>query len=173
MTGNFNDSVALALKYAGKDPNGEDKYFGRYNFLFNNCSDYTNEILEHGNIDGMFSQVLGKVNGPISIPAVREKLFSKTSYIDSFPNAMISVGERLKDSDIGISKIAGKALVDRGKFINSAMNFAGDIVGYAIGRADNVVDRQKKVASIVTNAIVDIGTAIVDGVVSIWNRLFS
>ena len=166
LTGNFNDSVTLALKYAGKDPNGDNKYFGRYNFLFNNCSDYTNEILEAGNIDGMFSQVLGKVNGPISIPAVREMLFSVTDYIDSFPDAVISTGEHLKNSDTAFAQIVGSTLVGTGEFIDTTIDFVGDVAGAVVGTADALVDEAKKVAADVTSAIYEAGSAI-------WNRLFS
>ena len=173
LTGNFNTSVALAKQYAKEDPHGNNKYFGKYNFLFNNCSDYTNEILEAGNIDGMFSQVLGKVNGPISIPAVRELLFSATSYIDSFPDTVISMGENLKNSDTVLGEIAGNFLVDTGAFIGSATNFVGDVAGNVIGIADAVVDDTKKAISVITNAIVDACSAIVNGAASIWNRLFS
>ena len=173
LTGNFNDSVELALKYAGKDPNGDNKYFGRYNLLFNNCSDYTNEILEHGNIDGMYSQVIGKVNGLISIPAVREWLLSATSYIDSLPDAVISIGENLKESDTAFVEVAGNALVGTGKLINGVRNFVGDVTGCVVGIADAGVDCTKKVAAVIGNTIVDVGTAVADGAVSLWNRFFS
>ena len=39
--------------------------------------------------------------------------------------------------------------------------------------ADGLVDGVKEVVAGVTNAIVDIGTAIADGAVSLWNKLFS
>ena len=105
---------------------------------------YTNEILEAGNIDGMFSQVLGKVNAHISIPAVREVLFSTASYIDSFPDAVISTGENLKNTNTIFGEIAGNILVDTGKFIDSATNFVGDIAGNVIVISDAVVDDTKK-----------------------------
>ena len=68
--GNFNDSVALARQYAGEDE--PKKNFGRYNFLFNNCSDYTDAILDVAKIDGYFSQSFVDGDSLISIPAVRE-----------------------------------------------------------------------------------------------------
>ena len=121
----------------------------------------------------MFSQVLGKVNAPISIPAVRELLFSATSYIDSFPNAVISVGENLKMSDTVFDQIVGAAIVGTGEFIDTTMNFVGDVTGAVAGIADVVADCAKKATSVVTNRIVDAGATIVDRAVSIWNRLFS
>jgi len=38
--------------------------------------------------------------------------------------------------------------------------------------ADGLVDGVKEVAAGVTNAIVDMGTAIADGAVSLWNKWF-
>ena len=113
--------------------------------LDNNTS--TSDIYEYdaaGNIDGMFSQVLGKVNGPISIPAVREMLFSVTDYIDSFPDAVISAGEDLKNTNTIFGEIAGNALVGMGEFIDTTMNFVGDVVGADVGIADLLVDGAKK-----------------------------
>ena len=158
LEGDFNKSAALAQKYY------EKQNFGRYNFLFNNCSDYTNEILEHANIDGMFSQVLGKVNSLISIPAVREMLFSTTNYIDSFPEAVISKGKNLKDSDTVFGKIAGTALVGTGEFIDGVANFVGDVTGAVVGTKDAVVDFTKKGAAVITNAVADVAQAV-------WNRI--
>ena len=121
----------------------------------------------------MFSQVLGKVNAPISIPAVREFLFSTASYIDSFPDAVISMGENLQNTNTIFGEIAGNVLVGTGVFIDTTMNFVGDVAGDMVETADGVVDCAKKVASVVTNTIVDVCTEIVNGATSIWNRLFS
>lgn len=77
MEGDFNKSAALAKKYS------ENQDFGRYNFLFNNCADYTNALLDVAEIDGICSQILGQGNSLITIPVLREFELSVASTIDS------------------------------------------------------------------------------------------
>lgn len=72
-----------------------------------------------------------------------------------------------------VGDFVGNALVDTGKFIDNAMNFAGDVVGNVFGIVDDVGDCTKKVISVATNAIVDVGTTIANEAVSLWNGLFS
>ena len=100
-------------------------------------------------------------------------LFSATDYIDSFPDAVISAGEDLKNTNTIFGEMAGNILIGRGEFINIETNFVGDVVGFRVETSDAVVNCTKKVTSVITNAIVDAGTAIVDGAVSLWNKLFS
>ena len=92
--GNFNDSVTLAKQYAGKDPNGNNKDFGKYNFLFNNCSDYTDAILDVAQINGHFSQGFVDGDSPISVPAIREW---EASLWDDVDTAIESIGNTLNE----------------------------------------------------------------------------
>ena len=92
--GNFNDSVTLAKQYAGKDPNGNNKDFGEYNFLFNNCSDYTDAILDVAQINGYFSQSFVDGDSPISVPAIREW---EASLWDDVDTVNESVGNTLNE----------------------------------------------------------------------------
>ena len=79
---------------------------------------------------------------------------------------MISTGENLKNSDTAFAQIVGSTLVGTGEFIDTTMDFVGDVAGAVVGTADALVDGAKKVAADVTSAFYEAGSAI-------WNRLFS
>ena len=66
LEGNFDQSVTTAREYSNQSPD-----FGDYNFLFRNCSDYTDAILDEATITG--TNMKNWVNGDdlISIPIVR------------------------------------------------------------------------------------------------------
>ena len=171
LTGDFNGSVEEALKYARKHPSGEEKVFGRYNFLFNNCSDYTNEILEAGNIDGMYSQMCSERNTLISIPILREFQLSVSDAIDSgikwASDGLVKAGNSMIGSNFA-GDVVGNVLVGTGNFIDGATNFIGDAVGVVASVAGEFVDGVKAVASTVTNAVVDGAQAVWDWI-SFWD----
>ena len=147
----------MAKQYAGLDPNGDTKEFGRYNFLFHNCADYTNELLDVANIEGMLSQILSEgitfPSNPISIPVLREIELSVSDAIDS-----------------GI-EWASDGLVDLGDSMIGS-NFVGDAVDVVTGVVGEFVDVGKDIAAGVTNTFVDVGTAVYEGGKYLWNKLF-
>ncbi len=144
LDGVFDESVKLAKQYAGQDPNGDNKEIGRYNFLFHNCSDYTNMLLDYADIDGRVGQIVSEGNGIISIPALREINLSLANEIDEF------FGN--KDSVLA--------------------NAIGDRIDKNRSEIGVVVDVVKDVAAGVTNTIVDVGTALCEGGKYLWNKLF-
>ena len=117
---------------------------GRYNFLFHNCSDYTNMLLDCADIDGLVGQIASEGNGLISIPALREFQLSAAIAIDEFIGA--------KD--------------------NAYANNIGDRIDETLSEIGTYVDAAKEFLAESTNAIVDIGTSLYDGAKNIWNRLF-
>ena len=164
INGDFNDSVALAEKYAS---NG----FGRYNFLYHNCADYTNELLDVADIDGMFTQILSEGNALIAIPVTRELILSFSSAMDSgvewVTNELIETGNSMVGTNIA-GDIAGNLLVSTGNFIDDASNFIGDAVDVVNGIVGEVVDVGKAVCSTVTNSIADGAQAVWD-FISFWD----
>ena len=85
--GYFNDSVTLAKQYAGVvEPN---KDFGDYNFLFNNCSDYTDAILDVAKVEDVLAQNFIDGDSLISVPVVRE---AEASVLQEIDNALKKIG---------------------------------------------------------------------------------
>ena len=169
LNGNFNASVALAQDYFKKG-------FGRYNFLFHNCSDYTNEILEVAEIDGMASQISSGANWLLpSVPVLREFQMTVSSNIDSYTNmisnGLIEAGNSIRGSGF-LGTIAGNTLLGMGKFIDASTNFAGNAIDYVNSYADKIVDGAKGIAATVTNGVVDGATAFAKGVARLWNKIF-
>ena len=144
LEGDFNASAVLANQYAGWDTEDANKDIGRYNFLFHNCSDYTNMLLDCADIDGLFGQIASEGNGLISIPAVREINLSIAIAIDKFLGT--------KD--------------------NAYANNIGDRIDETLSEIGTYVDAAKEFLAESTNAIVDIGTSLYDGAKNIWNRFF-
>ena len=162
LNGNFNASVALAEQYYN------NQNFGRYNLLFNNCADYTNELLDVADIDGMASQILSEGNALISIPVLRELELTASREIDSairwVSDGLIDAGNAISGHNI-MGDITGDMLIGTGNFIDASTNFAGDVVDVATGFVGEVVDGFKDVAAILSNGIVDIGTWV-------WDKVF-
>ena len=179
LNGDFKESVKLAKQYAGQDPNDDNKEFGRYNFLFHNCADYTNELLDVANIDGMSSQILSEgitfPSNPISIPVLREIELSVSDAIDSgiewASDGLVDLGNSMIGSNL-VGDVVGTALVGTGNFIDGATNFVGDAIDVVTGVAGEFVDVGKNIAAGVTNTIVDAGTALYEGGKYLWNKLF-
>ena len=171
LHGNFNKSVELAKQYAGLDENDDNnKDFGRYNFLFNNCADYTNALLDVADIDGMSSQILSEGNTLISIPVLREFELSVSGVIDSgiksVSDGLIYSGNSMIASNLA-GNIVGNTLIDIGNFIDNTTNVIGDAVDIVTGVTGEVVDRIKHVAATATNAIADGAQKIWDWI-SFW-----
>ena len=171
LNGNFNQSVVLAMQYAKKDPNENNKEFGRYNFLFHNCADYTNELLDVADIDGMVSQSLSEGNYLISIPALREIELSVAGTIDSIPKAitdgMITIGQNISGVNTA-GDIAGGLLALSGNFIDETLDFAGDVIDAGTSLIGEGVDLAKQGLAVVTNAIADGATKAWDWI-SFWD----
>ena len=169
LEGDFNASYALACYYA------KNQNFGRYNFLFHNCSDYTNKLLDVADLDGMSSQILSEGNSLISIPVLREFQLSVAKQKDLVTNwisdSLISAGNSISGSGL-IGDFIGDTLAGTGKFIKKASDFVGDAVDVVNGINGKVVDGAKYVASTVTNGIVDFATAAKKKTVSLWNKWF-
>ena len=166
LEGDFNKSAALAKEY-------RDVGYGRYNFLFHNCADYTNALLDVADIDGIASQILSEGNGLIAIPFLREIGLSASSGIDAViswvSNGLMGVGNSISGY-YSIGDMAGDLLIGVGSFIDSSTNLVGDVVDVVNGVVGKGVDAAKDVAATVTNGIVDFGTVIWDGAVSLWNK---
>ena len=147
---------ALANQYADSTENGKE--FGRYNFLFHNCSDYTNELLDVADIDGMFGQIASEGNRLISIPAFREFELSVASSLDFIPKArtegMKTVGKNISGIHPALD-VAGGALALLGNFAEETTNFIGDAVDVVNDVVGEVVDVVKHVEATVTNFIAD------------------
>ena len=169
LEGNFNKSVVLAKSYY------DNQDFGRYNLFFNNCADYTNELLDVANIDGMSSQILSEgitfPSNPISIPVLREFELSISDTIDSgikwASDGLVDLGNSMKGSNI-VGDVVGTALVGTGTFIDGATNFVGDAIDVVTGVAGEFVDGAKDIAATVTNDIVDGAQAVWD-FISFWD----
>lgn len=131
---------------------------GEYNFLFNNCSDYTNALLDVADIDGMASQILSEGNGLISIPVLREFGLSVSAGIDSLTNwvsdGLVNVGDSIKGNNI-VGDIVGDILVGTGNYIDASTNFVGDVVDVGRGLHGKVVDGLKYISAGITNVIAD------------------
>lgn len=160
LNGDFNESQNLAEQYYN------EKSMGRYNFLFNNCSDYTDAILNVADIDGMFAQIQIGGDSLVSIPIVRGLAASAASGMDSITNfisdGFISVGGYVKNYWNG----GGSVLVDVGKFIDTYSNKIGDSVGGFLQKATDTMDDIKKTINKGTNKLWDWGT-------SAWNFVSS
>ncbi len=113
LTGNFNDCVALASEY-------EDQQIKNYyNLPFNNCSDYTDKILNKADVDGAFTQSLLGTTNAVSIPiAVQENLRTTTQIDNSLGtnNGFINeVGDFIGDVQeiISLPIVATKSMGER------------------------------------------------------------
>ena len=65
-----------------------------YNFLINNCSDYTDAILDVARIKGNYSQKFVKGDSPISVPVIREMEASLWDGVDQ----VIEGKEKISDN---------------------------------------------------------------------------
>ena len=134
MEGNFDACVELAYDYSNGD-------FGGYNFLFNNCSDYTDAILDVADVDGVFSQIFTDSDSAISSPIIREIEFSICNRIDdtvrALNNSVILVGKLVG----GESNFMGKTLIQAGEGMQETYNKAGDVAGKAKEKADDCIEK--------------------------------
>lgn len=134
MEGNFDACVELAYDYSNGD-------FGGHNFLFNNCSDYTDAILDVADVDGVFSQIFTDSDSAISSPIIREIEFSICNRIDdtvrALSNSVILVGKLVG----GESNFMGKTLIQAGEGMQETYNKAGDVAGKAKEKADDCIEK--------------------------------
>ena len=149
LNGDFNDSQKLAEQYY------KEQSMGRYNFLFNNCSDYTDAILDVADVDGMFAQIQIGGDSLISIPIIRGISASVASTMDSIINAtsngFISAGEYMKK----YWEWGGSALVDVGQFIDTSSNWIGDSVGRLLQRTTDAMEPVNEFFNKSTNKLWD------------------
>lgn len=154
LNGNFNECVKRVDKYLSGEYD-----FGKYNFLFNNCSDYTDEILDVADVDGLFSQIMIGGDSIISVPAIRELETSLWKYIDSgieyISSGLMKSGEYMG----GDSTFIGQTLITVGDFIDRGTNFVGDVGGSIVS---GIVNTGKTIAN-----------GIVDGVKTVWSWITS
>ena len=160
IDGDFNESQRLAEQYYN------DQSMGRYNFLFNNCSDYIDAILNVADVDGMFSQIQIGGDSLISIPIARTFATSVASGMDSITNAIssgiCSAGEYVKN----YWKWGGSALIDVGEFIDKSSDRIGDSVGGFMQKVDDATGFIDKAINAGANKLWDWGT-------SAWNFVSS
>ena len=160
LNGDFNESQKLAEQYYN------EQRMGRYNFFFNNCSDYIDAILNVADVDGMFAQIQIGGDSLISIPIVRGLATSAASGMDSITNAIsdgfVSVGEYVKN----YWGWGGSALVNVGEFIDTSSNWIGDSVGGLLQKATDTMEPINKAINKGANQLWDWGT-------SVWNYISS
>ena len=123
LSGNFNESVALAKKYYSS------QNFGDYFLLFNNCSDYTDALLDVADVDGFFTQSYIGSDTITSVPVLRGVntfVYQQIdSGIESVGNALITTGENM----VKEQNTLGHILVSTGNLIIDGANVAGDVLG--------------------------------------------
>jgi len=155
LNGSFDESVALA-EYYGK---GEGKNYGKYNFFFHNCADYTNRLLDVADLDGMVTQISGESFFPVSIPVLREFSLSAASKFDSVTTAitegLTNAGNDFRESGFW-GNIAGDLLVGAGEFIDGSTNALGDFVDARRKAFGIFTDISKAASSVITNTIIDV-----------------
>lgn len=89
LTGNFDKSVELAEKYY------YENNFGDYDFFFNNCSNYTDTILQVADIDGFLTQKYLTSTPFISVPSIREAGASFSQNLDEALNYAINTAKKI------------------------------------------------------------------------------
>ena len=137
LTGNFDKGAKLAQKYANSDYNG-------YNFLLNNCSDYTDELLDVSNVDGLLTQAILGDDTMVSIPGVRVMIATLADRMDD-PIRSISDGFKKAGNVINDKSFAlGSFLINTGYFIEDATNLIGDVLGETIKFAVNITGSNGK-----------------------------
>ena len=165
LHGNFNESAKLAKKYS------ENQRFGRYNFFFHNCSDYTDEILRVAEIDNEISQE--RCNGKVllSIPAASVYWLSTAEKLDSL-EPLKSLYSTYSSALLGATAMGEAGLAHMGEFGDSALNFIEDVSNTANDIREDFADGVKMFFLATTNAMAIVGTSMKDEVVDAWNRLF-
>ena len=101
--GNFNESVELARKYY-------ETGFGKYNLLFNNCSDYTDAILDVAEVEGDFLQDYVEGDSIFSVPVIREW---EASYLQNAEKNLDAISQTLED--------AGNSILDGLEYIGNGI----------------------------------------------------
>ena len=90
LEGNFNKSVALAQGY-------DSSNYGGYDFVTNNCSHYTDEILSVAEIENEHTQNYAHAGPVISIPRMRIKEVSFGQKVDTFVSEMEDTKDKIID----------------------------------------------------------------------------
>ena len=85
VEGDFNDCVELARRY---DYANGDMYFGKYNMVGRNCSDYTDEIISKAKVEGRFTQAALGQWSLVSIPSERLTTIKEGIYKDIYVRLM-------------------------------------------------------------------------------------
>ena len=85
VEGDFNDCVELARRY---DHANGDMYFGKYNMVGRNCSDYTDEIISKAKVEGRFTQAALGQWSLVSIPSERLTTIKEGIYKDIYVRLM-------------------------------------------------------------------------------------
>ncbi len=162
LNGDFNQSQKLAEEYYN------DQKMGRYNFLFNNCSDYTDALLDVADVDGMFTQIQIGGDFLISIPVVG-------TFITSFATGMDSITNGISDGFCSFGEYVGNywnwggsALTNIGEFIDTSSNWIGDSVGGFLQNVDDAMDFIDKAINDGANKLWDWGTSAYNFIKSIF-----
>ena len=155
LTGNFNNSVKLAEQYAQEANND----FNGYNFLVNNCADYTDILLDEADVDGMFSQIMIGEDDFISIPTIRKAKLTLASQLDSkiqaFSDNIENIGKKIKDSSFIGNDIVGDTIINASDSIIKGSDSIGDTLG--------------SVASTINSGLKPIKDTVAQGVKNFWD----
>ena len=169
LTGDFNESVAIAQSYY------HNQSMGRYNLLFNNCADYTNILLYAADLDGMYNQMFSEGHSLISIPALKEFKLSASSKIDSTTNNICDGLNRAGTSIKGYNffgDVVGDMLIGTDEVISTTTDFLGDAIDTGASFWGKAIDGGKYLAATTTNFLIDAGSAAIDYVDSFIDWLF-
>ena len=151
LTGDFDKSVALAKSYNNWD-------YGGYNFVFRNCSDYIDELLDAADLDTPIGRLYSEDILPISIPRVREYFISnalkRERKRNEVCNYLISTGEAMYGDNF-FSNIAAAVLVGTGYTVKVTTDFMTEATAEVCNIIGEVVDCATFAAAKTTNWIID------------------
>lgn len=160
LNGNFDKSVESAVKYSSD----EYKEYNGYNIFFNNCSDYTDELLSEADIDGLYLQTASAKATFISPPIYRAVEMITANFIDTIikktGDAYMKTGESVSSTFPGV----GANYKSKGYFLVHGMDLIGDIGAKINIAVQPITDTAKDVCKTISDAIYT-------GATRIWNFL--
>ena len=126
-----------ALQYYAEENNAS---FGGYNLLFNNCSDYTDMLLDFADVDGLFTQAWLARDNFISIPVNRQIQAIIAGQLDTgirwIGEKIKTTGDNVRDKRFLGSAIIGWQLNLIGDDIINTADKIGDAYGAIVGAKD-------------------------------------
>ena len=116
------------------------KDFKGYNFLFNNCADYTDFLLDFADVDGMFSQMMIANDALISIPRDQRGLIVVAKSMDlqirKASEDIKDIADKIEKSDFLGSNYAAHIASACGDLLVAGTNYIGDAIASKIDMAN-------------------------------------